>query len=122
MADTEKQTPKLLINVEFSDGLETLIKDEVLKKEQGRNCAQIKLEETYGGKPATIRHLAEYIRDNCIKAKPELFYDKDGVRPGILVLINNDDWELFEENGVDRHDYKLENNASVVFISTLHGG
>ncbi|KAJ2451100.1 Ubiquitin- modifier 1 [Coemansia sp. RSA 2336] len=121
MTDTE-QTPKLLINVEFSDGLETLIKDEVLSKEQGRNCAQITLDATYGGKPATIRHLAEYIRDNCIKTKPELFYDKDGVRPGILVLINNDDWELFEENGVDRHDYKLEDKADVVFISTLHGG
>ena len=38
-------------------------------------------------------------------------------RPGILVLINDTDWELEEEG-----NYVLENNDEVVFISTLHGG
>lgn len=39
------------------------------------------------------------------------------VRPGILVLINDVDWEL-----LDRDKTKLEDKDTVCFISTLHGG
>ncbi|CAO3673075.1 unnamed protein product [Umbelopsis ramanniana] len=49
--------------------------------------------------------------------KKELFVEKDTVRPGILVLINNVDWELCDEL-----DYQLQDNDEIVFISTLHGG
>ena len=38
-------------------------------------------------------------------------------RPGILVLINDCDWELRDEL-----DGELEDGDLVVFISTLHGG
>lgn len=38
-------------------------------------------------------------------------------RPGILVLINNTDWELCDEL-----EYELEDKDEIVFISTLHGG
>ena len=38
-------------------------------------------------------------------------------RPGVLVLINDCDWEL--EGGLE---YELESGDTVVFISTLHGG
>lgn len=38
-------------------------------------------------------------------------------RPGILVLINDTDWELEGEG-----DYVLRDGDEVVFISTLHGG
>lgn len=38
-------------------------------------------------------------------------------RPGILVLINDADWEL---EGQDA--YELEAGDEVVFVSTLHGG
>jgi len=38
-------------------------------------------------------------------------------RPGILVLINDTDWELEGEG-----DYILQSGDEVVFISTLHGG
>lgn len=38
-------------------------------------------------------------------------------RPGILVLINNADWEL---EGQD--SYELQAGDEVVFVSTLHGG
>lgn len=38
-------------------------------------------------------------------------------RPGILVLINDTDWELEGEG-----DYVLKDRDEVVFISTLHGG
>jgi ubiquitin related modifier 1 len=39
------------------------------------------------------------------------------VRPGILVLINDADWEL---HGTTRA--VIEEGDHVVFISTLHGG
>lgn len=38
-------------------------------------------------------------------------------RPGILVLINEADWELEGEDG-----YELKNGDNVLFVSTLHGG
>jgi hypothetical protein len=38
-------------------------------------------------------------------------------RPGILVLINDADWEL---EGQDA--YELQAGDEIVFVSTLHGG
>lgn len=38
-------------------------------------------------------------------------------RPGILVLVNDTDWEL-----LDGLNCPLKNQDEVVFISTLHGG
>jgi ubiquitin related modifier 1 len=39
------------------------------------------------------------------------------VRPGILVLINESDWELEGEL-----EYSLKEGDTITFISTLHGG
>ncbi|KCV73131.1 hypothetical protein H696_00679 [Fonticula alba] len=89
---------------------------------------------------ATIRHLLAYLRDHHMRARPDLFLDVGSavsgattlpapgastedvdqqlsVRPGIIVLINNADWELF---GME--DYRLQEADRVTFISTLHGG
>lgn len=38
-------------------------------------------------------------------------------RPGILVLINDADWELEGEG-----KYELQKGDNVLFVSTLHGG
>jgi len=38
-------------------------------------------------------------------------------RPGVLVLVNDADWEL-EGAG----EYELEEGDEIAFISTLHGG
>lgn len=38
-------------------------------------------------------------------------------RPGILVLINDADWELEGEA-----TYALQPNDNILFVSTLHGG
>lgn len=64
-----------------------------------------------------VRHLLMWIRENLLKERPELFIQGESVRPGILVLINDADWELMGEL-----DYTLQNQDNVVFISTLHGG
>ncbi len=38
-------------------------------------------------------------------------------RPGILVLINDADWELEGEEA-----YELKSGDNILFVSTLHGG
>lgn len=45
------------------------------------------------------------------------FIENGTIRPGILALINDTDWEL---EGAE--EYELENNDVVSFTSTLHGG
>lgn len=49
--------------------------------------------------------------------KRALFYQNGSVRPGILVLINDTDWEL-EGQGA----YVMQDKDTVLFVSTLHGG
>jgi ubiquitin related modifier 1 len=43
--------------------------------------------------------------------------DSNARRPGILVLINEADWELEGED-----QYELQKDDHVMFVSTLHGG
>lgn len=43
--------------------------------------------------------------------------DPSSRRPGILVLINDADWELEGEE-----KYELANDDNILFVSTLHGG
>ena len=87
---------------------------------------------------ATVRDLLPCIRTQYVRQTPEMFMSGDSVyvlvieiglpneirskcdlcrRPGILVLINDADWEL--EDGLD---YALRDGDRLVFISTLHGG
>ncbi|XP_051541630.1 ubiquitin-related modifier 1-like isoform X1 [Myxocyprinus asiaticus] len=44
--------------------------------------------------PWDMKQLLVWIRGNMLKERPELFMQGDTVRPGILVLINDADWEL----------------------------
>ena len=46
-----------------------------------------------------------------------MFLKEGTVRPGILVLINDADWEL-----MGQLEYELEQGDTILFISTLHGG
>ncbi|XP_051175399.1 ubiquitin-related modifier 1 [Leptopilina boulardi] len=65
----------------------------------------------------TLKRLLTWIKDNLLKERTELFMQNDTVRPGILVLVNDADWELLGQG-----EYKLQQNDTVLFISTLHGG
>lgn len=64
-----------------------------------------------------IKNLLVWIKDNLLKERPELFIQGDTVRPGILVLVNDADWELIGEL-----DYEIQEKDNITFISTLHGG
>merc|ERR1712202_24607 len=65
----------------------------------------------------TLQLLLFWMRDNLLKERPELFLKDNSVRPGILVLVNDSDWEL-----LGQLEYQLEEGDNIVFISTLHGG
>ncbi|KAI9142008.1 ubiquitin-related modifier 1-like protein [Paraphysoderma sedebokerense] len=101
----------LKLELQFSGGMELLF-DNI-------KSMAITLPETseYEEGKCSIRQLLPYIRDNILKERPELFMDGETVRPGILVLINEADWELEGEL-----DYVLKSGDQIVFISTLHGG
>ncbi|ODV93369.1 hypothetical protein PACTADRAFT_51968 [Pachysolen tannophilus NRRL Y-2460] len=69
--------------------------------------------------PILFKDLINHIVENYISNKKDLetFIEEDTIRPGILVLINDTDWEL-----EGKEDYELENGDLITFTSTLHGG
>ncbi|XP_065828356.1 ubiquitin-related modifier 1-like [Oscarella lobularis] len=95
------------IIVEFSGGAELLFGK--VKSHEIRLPAR----ET----PWNVGALLVWLRDNLLQERPELFVQEDTVRPGILVLINDTDWELLGQT-----KYEINNDDKIVFISTLHGG
>ncbi|KAM3719839.1 Ubiquitin-related modifier [Dirofilaria immitis] len=101
----------LSLKIEFSGGAESLFD---MQKE-----FDIQVPNESG--PLLISDLLRYINVNLItdKSRSHLLVDKDGenVRPGILVLVNEVDWELLQGPKTI-----LEDGDVVSFISTLHGG
>lgn len=94
------------------------------------------------GKTPTVGYLVKYLCEHLMKdSRKELFVLDEAVyvlateanhllakdeqrkltspsrRPGILVLINDSDWELEGED-----QYELQNRDNILFVSTLHGG
>ena len=67
----------------------------------------------------TLRGLVLFIRDHVLAERPDLFVNStgDGLRPGILALVNDVDAEV-----LGGADYVIEEGDAVAFISTLHGG
>ncbi|EDV97023.1 ubiquitin-related modifier 1 homolog [Drosophila grimshawi] len=101
-----KETPDLKIILEFGAGAELLFGN-IKKRQLSLNGAQ----------KWTIAELLKWMHANILTERAELFIQGDTVRPGILVLINDTDWELLGEL-----EYELQPNDNVLFISTLHGG
>ncbi|WWC62201.1 uncharacterized protein I303_104796 [Kwoniella dejecticola CBS 10117] len=104
------------IKIDFGGGLHLLFSSQPSHKiriprnipaEDGSTQAQ----------PVNMRYLVKWMKSNLLSEREEMFGDGDGVRPGILVLINDADWELEGEL-----EYELRDRDEVVFISTLHGG
>ncbi|XP_025112139.1 ubiquitin-related modifier 1 homolog [Pomacea canaliculata] len=94
------------ITLEFSGGAELLFNN--VKKHD------VELQDT---QKWTISNLLIWIKENLLKERPELFIQGATVRPGILVLVNDTDWELMGEL-----EYEIQPMDRIVFISTLHGG
>ncbi|XP_010523716.1 PREDICTED: ubiquitin-related modifier 1 homolog 1 [Tarenaya hassleriana] len=97
------------LTLEFGGGLELLCDSVKIHK--------VNVDFPDGADNLTMKHLLSWVRSNLIKERPEMFMKGDSVRPGVLVLVNDCDWELSGQL-----DTVLEEKDVVVFISTLHGG
>ncbi|KAM0435277.1 hypothetical protein ACHAPT_003371 [Fusarium lateritium] len=101
----------LTITVEFSGGLEMLFSDK-------RHHSLVIPAVTQDGKPANIAYLIDHLCQNVMQdSRKDLFVLDNHLRPGILVLINDADWELEGEEA-----YEIQSGDSILFVSTLHGG
>ena len=67
--------------------------------------------------PALFRHASLPVGGDLLNFPTTLLTRPKTSRPGILVLINDADWELEGEAA-----YLLQSGDEVVFVSTLHGG
>ncbi|XP_053990684.1 uncharacterized protein LOC128882889 [Hylaeus volcanicus] len=96
------------LTIEFGGGLEALVKN-------GQKTLQVDLQRD----EMTVQELIEYIAETFIVSRQNLFYNVDlsKLKPGILVLINDCDWEL---KGASQA--VVQNEDVISFISTLHGG
>ncbi|KAG6593693.1 Ubiquitin-related modifier 1-like 2, partial [Cucurbita argyrosperma subsp. sororia] len=97
------------LTLEFGGGLELLC-DSV-------KIHNVSINPENGAGKLVMKDLLSWVRSNLIKERPEMFMKGDTVRPGVLVLVNDCDWELSGQL-----DTTLEEKDVVVFISTLHGG
>ncbi|PSS24338.1 Ubiquitin-related modifier 1 like [Actinidia chinensis var. chinensis] len=97
------------LTLEFGGGLELLC-DSV-------KIHNVNVETQDGEDKLSMKDLLGWVRTNLIKERPEMFMKGETVRPGVLVLVNDCDWELSGQL-----DTTLEEKDVVVFISTLHGG
>ncbi|KAH7512837.1 ubiquitin-related modifier 1 homolog 2 [Ziziphus jujuba] len=102
------------LTLEFGGGLELLCNS---VKIHNVNVEPQDIELQGGTKKLIMKDLLTWIRGNLIKERPEMFMKGDTVRPGVLVLVNDCDWELSGQLNTT-----LEEKDVVVFISTLHGG
>ncbi|EPQ26958.1 uncharacterized protein PFL1_05593 [Pseudozyma flocculosa PF-1] len=103
---------KVTVHVELAGGTELLL----APPHQKKHTFQLPRTNQHG-RQTDVADLIQHIRKNLVVEREELFVDGNTVRPGILVLINNGDWELEGEG-----DYVLQDGDEIVFISTLHGG
>lgn len=101
------------VKVEFLGGL-----DQTFGGVKNTKCEIINSSNNSEDEP-TIADLIKYLADTMITNDKDMdIFIQDGtIRPGILVLINDTDWEL-----EDKEEYILEDGDLISFTSTLHGG
>ncbi|EFN60306.1 Ubiquitin-related modifier 1-like protein [Camponotus floridanus] len=85
----------LSVTVEFGGGAELLFDK---KKRHELNLP---------GDEWTLKRLLFWLRDNLLTERPELFMQGDTVRPGILILVNDADWELLSTSTKVGHVHRL---------------
>jgi len=102
-------TIMIKVKVEFLGGLDVI----------SNHVREHKVTLPFEEGEATMKDLISHVTDTVIcDAKDIPVFIEDGtVRPGILVLINDTDWEL---EGME--DYEVESGDVFTFTSTLHGG
>eukprot|EP01071_Lankesteria_metandrocarpae_P010262 Lankesteria_metandrocarpae@DN5316_c3_g1_i2.p5 len=100
------------VDVELFGGLELLTQDG-----SSQHKLEVLKELSNISQPVTLSDLVAAVSKNLIQ-DPLMFSVKDTeVRPGILVLVNDCDWEVLE-----KYNTELREGDRVTFVSTLHGG
>ncbi|CAI5461511.1 unnamed protein product [Closterium sp. Yama58-4] len=97
------------LQIEFSGGLELLF--------GGEKKQSVDVTVTGEDGQLSMAPLLAWMREHMLKERPEMFLKGPTVRPGVLVLINDVDWEL-----TGNLESTVEDGDRVTFISTLHGG
>uniref|UniRef100_F0X6E3 Ubiquitin-related modifier 1 n=3 Tax=Cryptosporidium parvum TaxID=5807 RepID=F0X6E3_CRYPV len=65
-----------------------------------------------------MKSLILYVEENIIQYRKDHFIETGSkIKPGIIVLVNNCDWEI-----LGGENYALSDGDLVTFIMTLHGG
>ncbi|KIK07143.1 hypothetical protein K443DRAFT_673701 [Laccaria amethystina LaAM-08-1] len=118
------ETNTISLKIEFGGGLELLFSNQRSHRVTipstvpvDNNTSLTKGAAASATRPADVTYLLHHLRDHLLKERQELFMENGTVRPGILVLINDTDWELEGEG-----EYLLKDGDEIVLISTLHGG
>jgi ubiquitin related modifier 1 len=136
------ETNTISLKIEFGGGLELLFSSQRSHRVTipstvpvDNNTSLTKGAAASATRPADVTYLLHHLRDHLLKERQELFMENGTVcvdsslvflaesdmvinrRPGILVLINDTDWELEGEG-----EYLLKDGDEIVLISTLHGG
>ncbi|KAJ1347778.1 hypothetical protein KIN20_002934 [Parelaphostrongylus tenuis] len=95
--------------IEFSGGCEFLVGN---KKE---HQVSLPCDEDF----VTVADVIRYVRDVMLQEsdRRDLLIQGETIRPGVLLLVNECDWDL-----LDCEKCQLHNGDVVTFISTLHGG
>lgn len=97
------------VTFEFSGGAELLF--------GGRKNIPVVLPCKDASDAWSLERVIKWLKEVHLEERPELFVQEKTVRPGILVLVNDTDWELLGEL-----EYQVQANDKILFISTLHGG
>ncbi|KAF4971552.1 hypothetical protein FSARC_1648 [Fusarium sarcochroum] len=98
-------SPRLNIDVEFSGGLEMLFSNK-------RQHALAIPAADQDGKPADIAYLIDHLCQNVMDdSRKDLFVLDNHLRPGILVLINDADWELEGEEA-----YEIQSGDNILLL------
>lgn len=95
------------VTLEFCGGAET--------HAHGEKFIQLSFNEQ---SEVTVGDILKKIRDeNMLLDVDNLIESNESVKAGVLVLINDADWDLF-----DGPNYIVGRKDRITFISTLHGG
>ncbi|SCM00492.1 ubiquitin-related modifier 1, putative [Plasmodium chabaudi chabaudi] len=124
---------KFKIELKFLGGLESYLED------ISKNYVTLEIDS----KEFNFENLIAFIRDNIIQKKFVFsehdivsgdeklckvlvdnkeysnynLKDKAKIKPGIIVLVNEYDWEI-----LGTYSYQIKNDDKICFLSTLHGG
>ncbi|KAI7164621.1 hypothetical protein KC331_g5943 [Hortaea werneckii] len=90
----------------------------MLFSDQRKHHISLPSKDPETGHPSNVAFLIHWLCENLMKdPRRDMFVLEGSVRPGVLVLINDADWELEGEE-----KYELQSGDEIVFVSTLHGG